>query len=115
MSSLVGGHLLELSPLVMLSEAKHLSGQAHRCFASLSMTVLDLSVDEERPVHLNLALALEDTADQEWLLRRFHTMFDMLYETPAFQELIQEGRREGREEGLEEGLQEGRLEALRLA
>src|SRR5438105_14040884 len=31
----------------MLSEAKHLSRWAHRCFASLSMTALDLSVAEE--------------------------------------------------------------------
>src|SRR5258708_23331084 len=31
----------------MLSEAKHLSRRAQRCFASLSMTALDLSVVEE--------------------------------------------------------------------
>jgi hypothetical protein len=31
----------------MLSAAKHLSGWAQRCFAALSMTGVDLSVDEE--------------------------------------------------------------------
>ena len=35
-------------------------------------------------------------------------MFDMLRETRAYQELIQEGRKEG----IEEGLQRGKLEAL---
>jgi len=49
-----------------------------------------------------------NVGDQEWLIRRFSTMFDMLHETRAFQELIEEGRKEG----IEEGLQRGKLEAL---
>ena len=59
------------------------------------------------------SLALENGADQEWLIRRFSTMFDMLRETRAYQELIQEGRKEGREEGKREALQETTLNIVK--
>jgi hypothetical protein len=47
-----------LSPFVALrvNSAKHLARGAPRCFAALSMTGLDLSVDKNCQVHLNLAL-----------------------------------------------------------
>ena len=63
------------------------------------------------------SLAFEDETDQEWLIRRFTRMYDILRETRAYQEMTKESREEGRQEGLEEGLekgrQEGKLEALR--
>jgi predicted transposase YdaD len=63
------------------------------------------------------SLAFEDETDQEWLIRRFTKMYDILRETRAYQEMTKESREEGRQEGLEEGLEEGRqegkLEALR--
>ena len=66
------------------------------------------------------SLAFENEADQEWLRRRFAMLYDMLRDTPAFQDIMKEGREEGleqgleqgREEGLEQGLEQGR-EALR--
>ena len=69
------------------------------------------------------SLAFENEADQEWLKRRFEMLYDMLRDTPAFQDIMKEGRQEGlaqgREEGLERGREEGRKEghneALRQA
>lgn len=50
-----------------------------------------------------------DEVEQDWLIRRFHEMHDILHDTPIYQLILKEGR----EEGLEEGLLTGRLEALR--
>jgi predicted transposase YdaD len=63
----------------------------------------------------SLAFSRENPADQDWLLRRFHEMHDILRETPIYQEILKEGREEGLEQGLEQGLQRGQLEALRQA
>jgi predicted transposase YdaD len=60
-------------------------------------------------------------ADQDWLIRSFHEMHDILRETPIYQEILKEGHEEGLQEGLEKGLEkgleqgrrEGRLQALR--
>ncbi len=45
------------------------------------------------------SLILINEADQEWLIRRFGQMYDILRETRAYQELIKDG--------LEQGLQQG--------
>ncbi len=47
--------------------------------------------------------------EQDWLIRRFHKMHDILRDTPIYQLILKEGREEGREEGLEQG----KLEVLR--
>lgn len=55
--------------------------------------------------------------EQNWLIRRFHEMHDILHDTPIYQLILKEGREEGLETGFEEGLERGlltgRLEALR--
>jgi flagellar biosynthesis/type III secretory pathway protein FliH len=63
----------------------------------------------------SLVFNRENKADQDWLIRRFHEMHDILRETPIYQEILKEGREEGREEGLEKGIQKGQIEALRRA
>src|SRR6266566_2233170 len=64
------------------------------------------------------SLAFEDETDQEWLIRRFTKMYDILRETRAYQEMTKESRQEALEEGhkkgLKEGLQLGKVEALHL-
>jgi len=45
--------------------------------------------------------------DQEWLQRRFGMLYDILRESPAFQEMAREGRAEGLAEGRAEGRTEG--------
>ncbi|MGH2494907.1 MAG: Rpn family recombination-promoting nuclease/putative transposase [Ktedonobacteraceae bacterium] len=65
----------------------------------------------------SLAFGKRNKVDQIWLRRRFAMMYDMLRETPAFQDIIkeglEEGLKEGREKGLKEGREKGQLEALR--
>jgi predicted transposase YdaD len=45
----------------------------------------------------SLAFSRENRAEQDWLLRRFHEMHDILRETPIYQEILKEGREEGLE------------------
>jgi len=88
-------------------------------------TITKLAAAEEQPRQELLALtyglaslAFENEADQEWLRRRFAMLYDMLRDTPAFQDIMKEGRQEGLEQGLERGREEGReegREALRQA
>ena len=76
-------------------------------------TIARLAPAEEQPKQELLtltyglaSLAFENEADQEWLKRRFEMLYDMLWDTPAFQDI--------RKKGLQEGLERG-LEALRQA
>src|SRR5258708_36711142 len=46
--------------MVMLSAAKHLSCWVQRCFAALSMTGLDLSLEQERSSSLEPCLKIMD-------------------------------------------------------
>ncbi|HKV60029.1 MAG TPA: hypothetical protein VJO32_17190 [Ktedonobacteraceae bacterium] len=55
----------------------------------------------------SLAFGKRNKVEQEWLKRRFALMYDMLRETPAFQDIMKEG--------LEEGKGKVQLEALRQA
>ncbi len=45
----------------------------------------------------SLAFSQGNRADQDWLLRRFHEMHDILRDTPIYQEILKEGREEGLE------------------
>ena len=48
------------------------------------------------------SLAFDNQEDQEWLKRRFEMLKDILRDTPAYQQILEEGREEGRGEGREE-------------
>ena len=50
--------------------------------------------------------------DQEWLIRSFKAMYDLIRDTPIYQEMTRLAREEGLKEGLKEGLREGK-QALR--
>lgn len=58
------------------------------------------------------SLILINEADQEWLIRRFGQMYDILQETRAYRELIKDGLEQGLKEGLQQGLQQGLKEGL---
>ena len=58
------------------------------------------------------SLILINEADQEWLIRRFGQMNDILQETRAYRELIKDGLEQGLQQGLKEGLQQGLKEGL---
>ena len=59
------------------------------------------------------ALVFEGDTERDWLRRRFQKLGDILRETWAFQELIEEGRVEGLKEGLKEGMREGMKEGMK--
>src|SRR5207244_12125840 len=59
----------------------------------------------------SLVFRNRSSADQNWLIRRFGNMHDILRETPIYQEILKEGR----EEGIQQGLQRGQLDPLRQA
>lgn len=54
------------------------------------------------------SLILITEADQQWLVRRIREMYDFLYDTPVYQDIM----RQGREKGLLEGRQEGQQEKI---
>jgi predicted transposase YdaD len=60
-----------------------------------------------------------NSVDQEWLIRSFKEMYDLIRDTPIYHEMTrmarEEGLKEGLEEGLKEGLKEGEQKALRGA
>jgi len=65
----------------------------------------------------SFVLQQKDAVDQEWLIRRFREMHDIMQDTPIYQEILKEGMEKGvelgRQEGREEGIEQGRLEAAR--
>src|SRR6266487_131143 len=58
------------------------------------------------------SLVYTSEADQKMLKRRFAMLGDILRDTWAYQEIMEEGREEGLQKGLQEGLQEGLKEGL---
>src|SRR5205823_1706266 len=70
--------------------------------------------------YLFASTAFESETDREWLRKRFAMLRDIVRETWAYQEIIQEGReaglqqgrQEGHEEGFQAGLQQGQQEKL---
>lgn len=98
--------LLGLLPLLPLTHEG-----ARREVVERTITRLMPAGEKPRQELLALAyglasLAFENEADQQWLKRRFEMLYDMLWDTPAFQDI--------RKKGLQEGLERG-LEALRQA
>lgn len=62
----------------------------------------------------SLAFKKAGEAEQDWIIRRFGQMRDRLRDTPAYQEILEEGREEGREQAHQEllRLMQGQREIL---
>src|SRR5712692_4132959 len=60
----------------------------------------------------SLVFRQKNSADQNWLIRRFQQMHDIIRETPIYQLILKEGREEGREEGIEKGIEQGLIEGI---
>jgi predicted transposase YdaD len=58
------------------------------------------------------SLAFESKEDQEWLGRKFDMLKDILRDTPAYKQILEEGLEEGLEKGLKEGREQGRKEGI---
>jgi predicted transposase YdaD len=57
----------------------------------------------------------DNLAYMDWLNRRFAMLRDILRDTEAYQQILQEGRKEGEERGHQEGVKEGEILGLRLS
>ncbi len=63
----------------------------------------------------------EKSLDQEWLIRSFKAMYDLIRDTPIYQEMtrmaheegFEKGHQKGIEEGIKEGIEQGEQKALR--
>ena len=59
------------------------------------------------------SLVFENEADCRWLKKRFKMLQDILRDTWAYKEIMQEGREEGLQKGLEEGREVERQQRLK--
>jgi len=60
------------------------------------------------------SLILITEADQQWLIRRIGEMYDFLYDTPVYQDIMRQGREKERQEGQQEKIQELRETLLEV-
>ncbi len=110
---LLDSQLPGVLPLLPLTKEGAKREVVEQCISSLLLEA------EPKTELLTLAyglasLAFENEDDQEWLIRRFAKMYDMLRETRAFQEIIKEGLQEGFAKGRQEGVEVGRQEGVEV-
>ena len=102
-----------LIPLLPLTQGGASREVIERMFVELKkQREAETQITELEVIGYTLAsfvLQKKNLVDQEWLIRRFQEMHDILRDTPIFQEIL----REGREQGIEQGIEQGRLEAAR--
>ena len=79
-----------------------LQGAGYLNLLQLGQTIASLAFGDTRP------------ADQEWVLRRYRTMYDRLQETPLYKEMTRLASERAREEALKEA-EKAREEALKEA
>jgi predicted transposase YdaD len=101
--------LIGLFPLITLTE----DGKTAE---ALDAMVEALAINEERDLlvlaYTLASLVFTSEADIKMLKRRFAMLGDILRDTWAYQEIMEEGREEGFQKGREEGLQKGLKEGL---
>jgi predicted transposase YdaD len=107
--------LVGLLPLLPLTHEGATPGVVEEAINGIQRSTTD---DKTKTGLLSLtftlaSLALDRQEDQDWLIRRFQMLQDILRDTSIYQLIMQEGVEKGREEGREEGLEEGRIQALR--
>ena len=95
--------LLGLLPLMILTK----DGATHQKAEEI-LTKLELAEQRDiLQVAYTLFTLVFNEADQQWLVRRFQSMYETFQETPLYKEMTRLAREEGREEALkaiEEGL-----------
>ena len=85
--------LAGLLPLMILTKG----GATHEVAEEIMAGLQAAGKKESLPaafVLASLAFGKEHKADQEWLIRRFDEMQDILRETPIYQEILEQGRLE---------------------
>lgn len=97
-------------PLLVLTKGN----QRPEIVEEILQQLLVLQMYDLLPVTKMLAsLAFKGDPDKlKWLDRRFIMLEDILYDTPAYQQILQQGREEGVEQGIEEGKIQGARQAI---
>lgn len=112
-AELLDTHLNGVLPLLPLSR----EGQSHEVIETGIQRLMPPGEEPQRDLLSLLygfaSLVLISEEDQDWLVRRFEMLYDILRETRAFQEMAKEGMREGREQGIREGMREGMREGIK--
>jgi predicted transposase YdaD len=102
--------LIGLLPLITLTEGG-------KTAEALDAMVEALAASEEKDLlvlaYTLAGLVFTSEADTKMLKRRFAMPGDILRDTWAYQEIMEEGREEGREEGLQRGLEQGLQKGLK--
>ncbi|HET9920384.1 MAG TPA: hypothetical protein VFQ30_11120 [Ktedonobacteraceae bacterium] len=86
-----------LLPLMVLTEDGATHDVIEEIIAGLEAAHRQNSMVTARML-ASLAFKKAGEAEQDWIIRRFGQMRDRLRDTPAYQEILEEGREEGRQE-----------------
>src|SRR5947207_7063047 len=102
--------LVGIFPLMVLTQGGRRPEVVEEVITSLKSVGGEAGKELLSLTYILASLVFENEADCRWLKKRFKMLQDILRDTWAYQEIMQEGREEGLQKGLEEGRQEGREE-----
>jgi predicted transposase YdaD len=109
--------LVALLPLLPLTR----EGATHDIIEETVDDIEHLTMDEMTKrdmISLTLTLAslafIDKQEDQDWLIRRFRMQHDILWDTPIYQLILEEGREKGMQQGMQQALQEQRSTIQRI-
>ena len=102
--------LVGIVPLMVLAQGGKRPEVVEEVITSLKSVGGEAGKELLSLTYILASLVFENEADCKWLKKRFKMLQDILRDTWAYQEIMQEGREEGLEEGRQEGRQEGREE-----
>ena len=102
--------LVGIFPLMVLAQGGKRPEVVEEVITSLKSVREEAGKELLSLTYILASLVFEKEADRRWLKRRFKMLQDILRDTWAYQEIMQEGREEGLQKGLEEGREEGREE-----
>ena len=102
--------LVGIFPLMVLAQGGKRPEVVEEVITSLKSVREEAGKELLSLTYILASLVFEKEADRRWLKRRFKMLQDILRDTWAYQEIMQEGREEGLQKGLEEGREKGREE-----
>ena len=109
---LLAEDLVGILPLVPLAKGGAKREVVEEIIARLMPQEQPASKELLALTRLFASLAFKSKEDQEWLGRRFAMLKDILRDTPAYQQILEEGLEEGMEKGLQQGLEKGLQQGL---
>ena len=99
--------LVGIFPLMVLAQGGKRPEVVEEVITSLKSVGGEAGKELLSLTYILASLVFENEADCRWLKKRFKMLQDILRDTWAYQEIMQEGREEGLQKGLEEGREKG--------